>query len=117
MEAVQLEGIDCGDAVPAKPGPAVVKRPWPVGEPEPRQVEGHAAETAGGKLVQHLAVQVRRGGHAVHAYDRLAAARLAHEPVQARGAERAAGRDVRVDLRTRHGRIPPFVMGRLRRDR
>ena len=75
---------------PASPASAPEPRPTqaereprqsnrPIREPEAREVEGDAAQTASGQLGKHLAVQERRCGDPVQADDGLPVPLVAHE--------------------------------------
>src|ERR1700704_2550850 len=57
---------------------------------EPRQIERDAAQPPRGQLVEDLAVEERRRGHAVEAHHRVSGAGLTHERTDAGGGETAA---------------------------
>jgi len=104
VKAIEVERVDRGAGPAAVARPGVVEVVGPRRQAEARQVEGHAAQPPRGQLVEHLAVEERRGGHAVDAHHGVSVARLPHERRHAGGLEPAARRAVAFDdFGARHG--------------
>jgi hypothetical protein len=115
VEAIELQRVERGERPGSQARPAIVEPLRALREPQAREVEGDAAQAACRQLGEDLAVQERRGGHAVQAHDRRAGALLPDHRRGVRDGERAPAGcptiDDRCDVGTgRHLRhLPPHA--------
>ena len=103
VESVKPERVDRRRGKSAEPGPGVVGVDGPVGEAEPRQIEGDSTQATGRELGDDLAVEERRGGHAMQADDRLARPLLTDETSDGGGCEAPARASMGLDDRVNRG--------------